>query len=123
MALGDDAVDHGQAQAGALAESLGGEEGLEDVVHRLRVHAHAGVGDREHDVATGRDLRVGFAVLFVQFHVTGLQSQSTPGRHGIASIQGQVHEHLLELVPIDLGQVQLGMLKGDQVDVLTQSAA
>ncbi len=32
-ALLDDAVDHRQAEAGALARLLGGEEGLEDLRH------------------------------------------------------------------------------------------
>jgi hypothetical protein len=37
----DDAVRHGQAQAGALAHRLGREERLEDARPRLGVHAAA----------------------------------------------------------------------------------
>ncbi len=48
-----DAVDHGEAEAGALAELLGGEEGLEDVLEHLRRDAGAGVGDR-HQRPAGR---------------------------------------------------------------------
>ncbi len=55
-ALLDDAVDHRQAEAGALARPLGGEEGLEDPRQHRRRHAGAGVGDRQHHVGAGRDL-------------------------------------------------------------------
>ena len=40
-ALLDDSVDGGQTQARALAALLGGEERLEDVLPRVRVHAVA----------------------------------------------------------------------------------
>ena len=43
LVLLDDAVDGRQAQAGALARLLGGEERLEDVLLDLRRHAAAGV--------------------------------------------------------------------------------
>ena len=46
-ALLDDAVHRGEAEAGALAHALGGEERLEDVPQRLRIHAGPGVGDEE----------------------------------------------------------------------------
>ena len=47
MMLFDDAVGRGQAQAGAFADILGGEERLENAFERALVHAHAGVGHRE----------------------------------------------------------------------------
>ena len=49
----DDAVDRGQAQAGALAHILGGEEGIENPLLKLRRNARAGVLDFHHDVRTG----------------------------------------------------------------------
>ena len=45
VVLLDDAVGQRQAQAGALAHRLGGEEGVEDAVEVLRRDALAGVGD------------------------------------------------------------------------------
>src|SRR5947199_4692180 len=45
---GDDAVADGEAEAGALSDRLGGEEGAEDLVQVLRWDAHAVVGDGEH---------------------------------------------------------------------------
>ena len=50
-ALLDDPEDGGEAQAGALARSLGGEERLEQARLGGRVHAGAGVADRQQDVS------------------------------------------------------------------------
>lgn len=47
----DDLVRQSKAEAGAFAGLFCGEEGLEDVLHRLLVHAAAGVGDAQADVA------------------------------------------------------------------------
>src|SRR5580658_2475420 len=42
---GDDAMDDGEAEAGAFAHRLGGEERLEDALPRRFVHAAAGIAD------------------------------------------------------------------------------
>ena len=47
----DDLVRQSKAETGAFAGLLCGEERLEDVLHRLLVHAAAGVGDAQADVA------------------------------------------------------------------------
>ena len=46
----DEAVHHGEAQAGTLADLLGGEERLEHAVQHLLAHAAAGVGDRDQHI-------------------------------------------------------------------------
>ena len=51
-ALIDDAVDRGQAKAGALPLCFRGEERLEGVGARRFVHSDARVGDRQHHVGT-----------------------------------------------------------------------
>ena len=54
----DDAVRDGEAEAGALADLLGREEGVEQLVEVLGRDADAGVGDRDLDlvvVAVERD--------------------------------------------------------------------
>jgi hypothetical protein len=43
----DDAVDGRQAEPGALADFLGGEEGLEHLAEHAARDAGAGVGDRQ----------------------------------------------------------------------------
>ena len=50
--LGDDAVDGGQPEAGALALRFGREEWFEDVSGDVRAHAGSGIADRELDVVT-----------------------------------------------------------------------
>src|SRR5450755_2335792 len=51
---GDDAVERGEAEAGALALRLGGEERLEHPGDYVGGHAGAGVGDPQPGVAAGR---------------------------------------------------------------------
>ena len=48
------AMDHRQAEAGALADALGGEERLGGARQRLGVHALAGVVQRQPDIVPGR---------------------------------------------------------------------
>ena len=45
-----EAEDLAEAEPGALAKALGGEERLEHALHRLARHARAGVGDPERDM-------------------------------------------------------------------------
>ncbi len=49
----DNAVDHGEAEPGALADVLGGEEGLEDFRHHLGGDAMARVLDFDQHVFGG----------------------------------------------------------------------
>ena len=53
----DDAVDHRQAEAGALADFLGGEERLEDLLHHVGRDAGAGVLDLDQHVVGRRRAR------------------------------------------------------------------
>src|ERR1044072_5829764 len=52
--LAGEAVDHGEAEAGALADLLGGEEGLGHLLQYLGRDAAAGIGDGEHDIIARR---------------------------------------------------------------------
>ena len=54
--LDDRAVHHRQAEAGSLADLLGGEEGLDGAGQRRLIHAFAGVGYGRHDVIAGREV-------------------------------------------------------------------
>src|SRR5208282_3280863 len=53
LVLFDNAIDGGEAQAGSLAELLGGKEGLEDPPQILGWDATAGVADAETDEGAG----------------------------------------------------------------------
>ena len=74
----DDAVDRSQAQAGALAHVLGGEERLEDVLPGVLVHALARVGHLQHHMFPGPASRVFLLELPVQADQPGGDEQ--PGR-------------------------------------------
>src|SRR5206468_3182817 len=51
----DDPENRAQAQAGAFALLLGGEERLKDAALRGRIHSTSSVADREHEVGAGHD--------------------------------------------------------------------
>ena len=51
--LAHEAIDLAEAEPGALAGRLGGEERLESALQRVLLMPAAGVGDRDHDVLAG----------------------------------------------------------------------
>ena len=51
-----EAEDLAEAEAGALADRLGREEGLERALEHLGGHAAAGVGDADPDIIAGADV-------------------------------------------------------------------
>ena len=91
----NDTVGHRKSQAGAFARALGGEERIVDAVQILRRDAVAGVGDF--------DARR--PVLRAQ-----VRTSSVPPRcHGVARVQEQIQEHLLQLagVAVTGGQIRI----------------
>jgi hypothetical protein len=109
--LFDDAVDGGEAEAGAFAGNFGGEERFEDVRFGFGTHAGAGVFDGEDAVAAGSD---GDAALeaIVDADVEAIEcdgERAAFGKHGVAGVDDEIHEHLFELagigVDVDGGRV------------------
>ena len=100
----DDAIADGEAEAGALAGVLRGEEGIEDAADGGFVHAGAGVGERRDDGAAGAagggDAQ-GACAAFV-----------AAGTHGLLGVDDEVEEDLQELVRVDhrVGQVGIEFL-------------
>src|SRR6185436_6035336 len=80
--LADDSIGDRQAEAGALAHRLGGEERIVNAREVLSRNAVAGVGD----------LGDGFAAFDARRN-----RQPAAARHRIARVEEQVQEHLLEL--------------------------
>ena len=109
----DDAIDGDQPHSGPLAAFLGREERFKDPLARCGVHAHAGIGHGKNAVSAGRDQRIGPAVGAVEFHHFGFDQQSPSVRHGVAGVQTQVHQHLLDLRGIGFDCIQRG---GDDFD-------
>src|SRR3546814_3752696 len=78
-----------EAEAGALAHALGGEEGVEGALHHLGRHAGAAVGDRHHHILPGQDVVVGGGIGIVEMGVGRLDRQ--------LAAHGDRKEHTSEL--------------------------
>ena len=123
VALGDDAVHRREAEAGALARLLGGEERLEGARPRRLVHAAAGVGDLEHEVVAGGGGDEDAAVVLVQLDVGGPDGERAALGHGVAGVDGEVEQHLPELARIGAQLAELRIEEQAQLDVLADHAA
>ena len=110
----DDLVRQSKAEAGAFAGLFGGEERLEDVLHRLLVHAAAGVGDTEANV-------VGPLFRDLFFREEGLKlpaghdaapdgQRSALRADGVDGVDADVQQHLLQL-----GRIAQHTLSGQRV--------
>ncbi len=62
-----EAIDHRQAEARALPDRLGSEEGIEHLVQRIAIDADAGVRHPNHDIAARRNSGIARAALLIQF--------------------------------------------------------
>ena len=118
----DQAVHHRQPQARALALGLGREEGLEGLVDDFLRHAAAGVAHGQQHVLAGRDLRVRGAVGGVQRGVGDLDGEPAGAVHGVAGVDRQVQDRVLELRRVDLGGPQAARDHHLDVDLLAQGA-
>ena len=98
------AVDHAQAEAGALADLLGGEERLERPARDLGCHAAAGVGHGHHDVVARPRLAVDVEVGLTERGVARLDRQLAAVRHGVARVEHEIEQRGCQLAGIDAGQ-------------------
>src|SRR5208282_144283 len=106
-----------------LAQRLGGEEGLEEPALRFRVHAHTRVRNAEHDVASrGNDTVPGLKASF-EIGVAGGDGKRSAVGHGVAGVDQEVYESLLELMGIHAGVAQSRIEKRLEFDVLADQAA
>ena len=97
----DDAVNHGQAQAGAGTDALGRKKGIEDALEGRLVHTGPGIGDLQHDIRSGRRLGRAPVVLARRGH-GGANRQASPIRHGVRGVDPDVQYDLLDLIGIHL---------------------
>src|ERR1041384_4716369 len=123
VALLDDPVHHREAEPGPLAERLGGEERLEEVGADLGRHAAAGIGHGEEHVGTPRRNLVVLLGGRGQLHVPGLDRHPAAFGHGVARVDDQVHDRLLQLSRIRLDRVESRAQGHLQLDVLADHPA
>lgn len=110
-----EAVDHRQAQAGALADKLGGVERLEGVGHDVRRHTGAGVGDAQAQVGTFGEVE-GARGVAVEPAVAGLQGDATALGHGVAGVDAQVEQRVFQLADVNEGGPGVGGADGFDLD-------
>ena len=123
LVLCDDAIDGGQPKAGALARGLGGEERLEDSAQVLRRDAGPGVGDGEMGAVAGGGPGVLNGVGLVdQGDIDGELEFAASG-HGVAGVDGEVEQRLLEHAGIGAHGDGLGHDARGERDVLTEDTA
>ena len=105
MAAGllDEAVDLRQAEAGAFADPLGGEERLEGLADDLRRHPRAAIADEDADILPGRDLCFA-GVGLVEEDIRRLDRELATIGHRVARVDGEVEQRALELGRVDEGR-------------------
>src|SRR6266436_9748146 len=111
------AVYGGQAESGSFAGFLGGEKGLKDVLDGCRVHAHAGVGNREQNITPGGNKSAVAGEVRSYFNVLSFNDEPSTADHGIPGIQAEIQDHLLELRGIHEGNFEVLRSKNLDVDI------
>ena len=59
-------------------------------------------------------------VLLVDLHVGGLDRELAALGHGVAGVDHEVHEHLLDLTRVGQGQAEVGRERLDELDVFAE---
>jgi len=95
--LFDDSVHGRQPQAGAFALALGRKERVVQMEQNLRSHTDPGVGNSQLNIVAWLYSGMPFGLAEIQFHIVGLDEQFAAGRHGVARIHSEVHQHLMQL--------------------------
>ncbi len=93
----DDAHGGGQSQPCPLARFLGREEGIEDLFENMVGNASAGVGDGEKHVWARGGFEEQPRVLLIEDYIGGGERQTAAAGHGVAGINAEVHQYLIEL--------------------------
>ena len=120
MTLMDDPVGRGEAEPPALADVLGGEEGLEDAGAGRRIHPGSAIAHGEHHMRAGSRVDVPLHVRVVQLDIARADRELPSLRHGIPSIDGQNEDDLLELPTISRDLARRGVQVHGEVDVLAK---
>ncbi len=117
-----EAVDHGEAEPGALAERLGGEERIESTLDHVGGHAGAGVGHAERNVLSWLEFALAGAVL-VKPAVGGFDGDAAAFRHGVAGVDAEVEQRVLELRSVDQRRPQTARRDNLHGDLRADGAA
>ncbi len=114
--LRHDPVDDRESEACALASLLGREERLEDARERALVHARPRVAHDERDPAAGLERRPG-SIRRDDLR-EALDRELAARGHGVARVDDEVEEHLLELGAVHLDRARARSEGGHELYVL-----
>src|SRR5271157_5334797 len=87
---------HGRKSKPRTLGALGSKERLENARLRFAVHPNARVADGEHDVVAWSKRSMRAREVFVERDVGRLDGQFAALWHGIAPVEGQVHDDLVD---------------------------
>ena len=118
----DHAEYHRQSEAGAFARLLRREKRLENVREMFRRDSAAGVVDAQADVAPWTGVRDQRGFLFREVLLTRFNQQPSAARHGVARVDHQIHQHLVEHPRVGAGQQRTRPEVQQQAHVLAQDA-
>ena len=121
--LAHDAVHGGEPEPGAFALLFGREEGLEHARARRGVHTGAGIADGEEDIRARLGIDVLLGVRAVDLHLVRFDGEDAAVRHGIAGVDGEVQEHLVNLRRISTNRSQLRCQDRGELDLLSDQPA
>ena len=116
--LFDDPVDRRESKAGALADFFGGEKRLEDLLYNVGWNAGPGVADFNQNIIGSGHAFVCEVFAFRGRNIGRAQGELSAVRHGIAGVDREVHNDLLELRNIDLHRPQVAAVNGFQHHLL-----
>src|ERR1700722_15352475 len=119
----DDAVDHRQAEAGAFADLLGSKERFEDLGPDLGRNRVTCVIHLDQHVIGGGDINLFQAAAFAGRKVARAQRDLAAVVHGVARIDDEIDDHLLELVEVGLHLPQVAPVDHVELDRLADQPA
>src|SRR6185437_15666970 len=116
----DDAVDGGKSKSRAAADLLGREERLEDLLHHVGAHAGAGIAHFDQDIFAGGDMLLAELARGRLIDIGGADKELAAIRHGVARIDGEVPDNLLELMQVGLDGPEIAPGLELELDILAE---
>ncbi len=121
-ALLDDAVRHGESETGALSQFFGSEEGFEGAGLHFAIHAVACVAHEDLHVLSGFEIFGLADRVMSDAEIARLNGKPAASRHSVLRVDGQIDEHLLDLVRVGLHPSQIVLRQEGQLDILFNEA-
>ena len=124
--LFDDAINRRKAKAGAVADRLGCEEGLEDLLHQLGRNAGAGVNHLDQHIITLGDVHE--AVLAGRRRIRagcfdGEIASAILINHGVARVGAKIGQRGLELTLVRFDARQVAAMDDIELDAFIDDVA